>query len=379
MHYFAYGSNLLERRLQERVLDAEYVHTTCVSGWKLAFNKVSIDGSSKLNMVYTGDASDKVFGKVYFIPRAQKLNLDSVEGKGKGYHITRQRVAETNDFLFFYVADDSACVDDVQPYTWYIDLIIAGMASTAFPVQQRRFIEEHTTQDDFDEERTVRNMCAITGDYTPLLTLTAETDTDDTLDLIANYTTAMLVRKHLIVPKYYRQVDSVKMCMLQELLQVLNTLHNTNITMEFDLDCVVDNSHISVTHIVMCSLSIMTFIHEYGHALQMSGVLLTSSIDVEVDAQEWSHTIFFIAAPHMYLKAKNADKFYHDNVRMVKPFADADDTMPADNVLKNRFYKYFDKFVAHVKSGMTVFTMDDMLLISENHASLTRHVHKVLV
>lgn len=379
MKYFAYGSNMLESRMQERVLDAEFQHEAYIKGWKLAYNKLSIDGSSKLNLMRTGNLADKVWGKVYNVPRAQKLNLDAVEGKGKGYHIQRQRTAE--DFLFFYVADDDAIVEGVLPYTWYVDLISAGVDSTEMPVRQREFLKQQYAQVDDDKERGLRNTCAITGDYSPLLELNNQTDTEDTVDLITNYTAGMLVRKYLIKRKYYRQVESVQFTMLEKLLVSLNALFNTQATISYDPDIVEYNGggqvEYGTQHIVMSSLSIMTFIHEYGHVLQETHKL-TVSDDVEIDAQEWSHTIFFIASPHMYLKAKSKGAFFHDDVRMVYPFCLFDETMPNDVVLKNRFYKYFDRFVMYVKQELTLFTVSDLLDIADNHASLTRHIRKII-
>ena len=379
MKYFAYGSNMSERRMQERVLGATNVCDAMLRGWKLVFNKLSIDGSAKANIVHTGDRQDKVYGCIYTVPRAQKLNLDHIEGKGKGYHAKRLRIGRHH--VFFYVADDNAIVENVKPYDWYTELMLSGVETREVPVRYTNLISNTETQVDTDFERALRNRCAITGDYAALLQMDTATEAD-AINIVTDYTVGMLVRKHIIKPKFFRQVDAEKKLMFMELLRAFNAAFDTTITVQFlDAEESAGSNYTPQSdHIQMHGLSVMTFIHEYGHALQHAGVQLTRSDDAEVDAQEWSHTIFFIAAPHMYLKARDEEKFYHDNVRMVAPFVAADGEMPADNVLKNRFYKYFDLFVAYVKCNTAPhFTTDDLLAVVEGHASLTRHVHKIAI
>ena len=50
--YFAYGSNMFTRRLKERTPSVAVADTGFVEGHRLAFDKVSRDGSGKANPTF---------------------------------------------------------------------------------------------------------------------------------------------------------------------------------------------------------------------------------------------------------------------------------------------------------------------------------------
>ena len=52
--YFAYGSNMLEQRLKDRVKSAEFLLNAWIRGYEVRFRKMSIDGSGKADLVQTG-------------------------------------------------------------------------------------------------------------------------------------------------------------------------------------------------------------------------------------------------------------------------------------------------------------------------------------
>ena len=98
-HYFAYGSNMLTRRLKapERAPSAEFVDTGYIARRRLTFDKLSRDDSGKCDAEETGNESDRVYGVIFEISYKEKPDLDRVEGCGKGYEletvdvITKQR------------------------------------------------------------------------------------------------------------------------------------------------------------------------------------------------------------------------------------------------------------------------------------------------
>jgi len=83
--YFAYGSNLLTRRLQERTPSGRAQAVGHVVGRRLRFSKRSDDGSGKADAELMSDAADQVEGVMFSIDTAQKQALDEAEGVGRGY------------------------------------------------------------------------------------------------------------------------------------------------------------------------------------------------------------------------------------------------------------------------------------------------------
>src|ERR1700754_374107 len=64
---FAYGSNMLAKRLQARTPSATVHAVGYVEGHVLVFDKKSIDLSGKGNMRKTGDIANRVYGVVFRI------------------------------------------------------------------------------------------------------------------------------------------------------------------------------------------------------------------------------------------------------------------------------------------------------------------------
>jgi len=73
--YFAYGSNMLTRRLQNRTLSAKAVGIGYVEGHRLTFDKVSTDGSGKADIEATGNATDRVYGVLFSIDASEESAL----------------------------------------------------------------------------------------------------------------------------------------------------------------------------------------------------------------------------------------------------------------------------------------------------------------
>ena len=75
--YFAYGSNMSERRLRKRVSSAKVVGTGVLKNYCLTFHKPSKDGSGKCAIECC--KSDEVYGVLFEIDKYQKCCLDKVE------------------------------------------------------------------------------------------------------------------------------------------------------------------------------------------------------------------------------------------------------------------------------------------------------------
>ena len=155
LYYFAYGSNLHPVRLLERVPSAQLVDVIELNKHRLAFHKKSQDGSSKCNLVHTGEESDGVYGAIYQMDSAHKKALDCFEGNGNGYHDSQLTVGlHGKEYsCFTYFAQRSYIENDLMPYHWYKNLVVLGAKHLQFPDVYVRSIELIESVEDPDEAR----------------------------------------------------------------------------------------------------------------------------------------------------------------------------------------------------------------------------------
>ena len=136
---FAYGSNMLARRLEQRVPGARRLGRAVLEGYQLRWHKLGNDGSGKCDVVATAGVDDLVHGVLYEIAAgADKAALDRAEGLGAGYDETIVAVEAEQGMLqaHLYVATriDPTCL----PFTWYKALVVAGARENALP---RAYVE----------------------------------------------------------------------------------------------------------------------------------------------------------------------------------------------------------------------------------------------
>jgi gamma-glutamylcyclotransferase len=131
--YFAYGSNMLSRRLRGRTPSAVAVDTGSVEGRRLTFNKVSSDGSGKCDIEATNYPSDRVYGVLYQIDTSEKAALDKIESLGKGYKEELVNVVTASDTYeaVAYVATSKE--PGLRPYHWYKAFVVAGAIEHHLP------------------------------------------------------------------------------------------------------------------------------------------------------------------------------------------------------------------------------------------------------
>ena len=156
--YFAYGSNMLEQRLKDRVGSAEFFSNAWIRGYKVRFRKISIDASGKADLVQTGDLEDIVHGVVYEFDPADWDALDKHEGAtgsnpGYGRVPIRVHTDSGNRDVTIYLARKERIDESLKPYTWYRDLILCGAEQHGLPEDYRRKIENIVDIPDPDENR----------------------------------------------------------------------------------------------------------------------------------------------------------------------------------------------------------------------------------
>ena len=139
---------MLEERLLDRVPGARFEAVVEVPGYALRFHKRSDDGSGKCNIVNTGAAEDVIYGIVFDVPDGELPMLDRAEGLNQGYDYYDFTVGPDGDGdeidVRAYVAAADYIVEDLIPYNWYHDLVMAG-------AEQHRLPEEY-----IDELRRVQ-------------------------------------------------------------------------------------------------------------------------------------------------------------------------------------------------------------------------------
>lgn len=121
--YFAYGSNMDAERLGKRIGAAKLIGIGSVTGYDLCFNKSSVDGSGKANLIERVDAV--VEGVVFEVSVAQLLKLDGIE---KGYHRAPVSVVidGATQNAITYIADADQIDDTLTPTTEYLRFITRG-------------------------------------------------------------------------------------------------------------------------------------------------------------------------------------------------------------------------------------------------------------
>jgi len=161
--YFAYGSNMLSRRLLARVPSATAVGVGYTSDRRLTFDKVSTDGSGKCDIAPTQSPTDRVYGVLFEIPSAEKTRLDDAEGLGKGYR--EERVDIVTSFgtrqALAYVA--TAKEPTLRPYHWYKALVVAGATEHRLPDPYIEWLRTIESKQDLNPNRRAENEAQLFG------------------------------------------------------------------------------------------------------------------------------------------------------------------------------------------------------------------------
>src|SRR5262245_5468123 len=118
---------MLAKRLHQRCPSAIICGIARAEGFALSFNKRSKDGSGKATL--SNDRASSVYGVVFEIKSHELAALDRSEGKG--YHrVDKFPVLMEPDRLraivTTYIGDPLALNTHLQPYDWYLRLMIEG-------------------------------------------------------------------------------------------------------------------------------------------------------------------------------------------------------------------------------------------------------------
>ncbi len=154
MKYFAYGSNMSLKRLQQRVLEVIQLGIYSLASHELRFHKSGKDNSGKCDAYYTGVPHNRVIGILYEIDLSGKASLDVIEGLGHGYNdktvSVSNRAGEFEDAVTYYSTDND---ESLLPYSWYKEHVLVGARAARLPSEYIAMIESVETISDKNLER----------------------------------------------------------------------------------------------------------------------------------------------------------------------------------------------------------------------------------
>ena len=153
---FAYGSNMLIKKLRSRCPSAEKIGVCKIKKHNLKFHKVSKDHSGKCDCELTQIEADEVYGVLFRIPKSEEKKLDEFEGLGKGYEkkpIPVTTIEEGKDTAVMYCATDEAKDPNKKPYVWYLNQVIEGAKENCLPDDYIAKIRKVAADEDQDRAR----------------------------------------------------------------------------------------------------------------------------------------------------------------------------------------------------------------------------------
>jgi gamma-glutamylcyclotransferase len=162
--YFAYGSNMLAKRLQapERCPSARALGIAELRGYELRWHKRSKkDHSGKCDVVPSAIDRALVLGVLFEIPNKEQSALDAAEGTDYRRENVTIICNGTERLAVAYIAKttDASC----YPYTWYRALVIAGAKEHGLPAPYIVSLESVAAIEDTNRARHELNMRLLEG------------------------------------------------------------------------------------------------------------------------------------------------------------------------------------------------------------------------
>jgi gamma-glutamylcyclotransferase len=139
--YFAYGSNMSTKKIRDVVPSAKPIGQARLEGYRLVFNKKSVDGSSKANLIRS--AGDKVWGVLYEMDEGELKRLDRSEGGylRKFLEVIANAGGPVKAFAYL-----SSKLTNSLPYHWYKRLVVDGAREHNLPAAYVDVLEQLPSQ-----------------------------------------------------------------------------------------------------------------------------------------------------------------------------------------------------------------------------------------
>jgi gamma-glutamylcyclotransferase len=157
MFYFAYGSNMSFKRLNERISNITRLGVATLYQHDLRFHKASEkDGSGKCDIFETNDPEHLVIGVVYEIDPVEKPTLDKYEGLG--YEVKQVSVDMNGKLITAYAYFATLIDQELKPLHWYKEHVLRGARENSLPDDYVSKIEMVDSVDDHDVDRHKREL-----------------------------------------------------------------------------------------------------------------------------------------------------------------------------------------------------------------------------
>ncbi len=161
--YFAYGSNMLTRRLRaaDRTPSAVSQAIGYVERHRLTFDKLSKgrhNNSGKCDMERTDSATDRVWGVLFSILKTEEGALDTAEGLDNGYRKDPEVHVVTGNGVQVataYIATEKDV--SVKPYHWYKAFVVAGAVEHGLPSAYIEWLRTFESEPDSATRRRAEN------------------------------------------------------------------------------------------------------------------------------------------------------------------------------------------------------------------------------
>ena len=159
MYYFAYGSNMSARRLNDRIKATKFANGKLL-GHTLKFHKISSKvGSGKCDAFETKNSDDYILGVIYEIDKDDLEGLDRFEAKGKGYERKEVEINLENMSRISAITYYATNIDHTLfPYNWYKYHVLHGAKENKLNENYIKFIESISSISDPDTERNAKEL-----------------------------------------------------------------------------------------------------------------------------------------------------------------------------------------------------------------------------
>ena len=159
MYYFAYGSNMSQRRLRQRLPSSESLGYARLPGYAVVFHKRgSLDASGKCGLIAAGDDA-LAHGVVFTIADRDKAALDRIEGVGNGYSC-HDVIAHHPELgllpCLTYLATDLD--ETLRLFPWYRQHVLVGAREHQLPIDYISQLQTLPVTEDPDGARHAREL-----------------------------------------------------------------------------------------------------------------------------------------------------------------------------------------------------------------------------
>ena len=135
LYYFAYGSNMSERRLLQRLPGANRIGPVRCPFHQVVFHKKGFkDNSGKCGLVLHQHDPVEAYGVLFEIDARQIQILDRIEGVGRGYRrVTVDLYLPDNNKVQGHSYLATHFDESLKPYQWYMHHVITGARESQLP------------------------------------------------------------------------------------------------------------------------------------------------------------------------------------------------------------------------------------------------------